>query len=756
MNLRKNLLSWFTKLITRMKQLFPGKNAWRGAAFGLFLGGPLVALVFLILESGHISSLDFALLLFFVALPVIFIVGYILTKFLKLLGYIPYIYKLAFLSGGILLILIPTYWIASPGSLIVSAFLIVLTSLSGATIAVLIKGTHHNLKIGQRIIWIFGSAVGLVLTISAIIWAFVLSGPLYSLPEERFTSTSPINLPDPTTIGDYEVMTLSYGSGTHIRQEEYGQNATLITKSVDGTSFIDGWNGLSGWYRTHYWGFDATSLPLNGLVWYPDGDGPFPLVLIVHGNHNMSDISEGGYDYLAELLASRGYIVVSIDENFLNSSLSNLEGGLESENDARAWLLLEHLRIWHTWNMNEQNPFYQLVDINNIALIGHSRGGEAVAIASLYNRLSAYPDDATITFDYDFAIKSVIAIAPTDGQYQSGSRPTEIDEINYLTIQGSADSDVFFFMGAQQFDRINVNEETFKAAVFIHGANHGQFNRSWGHNDLGWPTGWLINLNSVMPAIDQEQITKVLVSSFLEATLRDVDGYREVFMDPASAQEFLPDSVILSQYIDGSTVTLSNFDEDTDVATATLNNSHWEAQGITLWREARPLTKIGQALRQTTFSFVGWDQMVNEGGDPARYQLFFDNPLTVTYESSLTMAFAFSNENPSPRLDTEYIASDFLDFTIMVTDIHGQESSIQLSDITVLHQQDILGYTIEKEPLPSPRNESEIIMDTVLIPFSLFIEKNNLLDISSIAKISFVFDQTDAGVLVIDDIGVLP
>ena len=88
--------------------------------------------------------------------------------------------------------------------------------------------------------------------------------------------------------------------------------------------------------RKKYWGFDPKAFPINGRVWYPDGAGPFPLVLIVHGNHNMKDFSDPGYGYLGELLASRGFILASVDENFIN-------GGLRGENDGRGWLLLEHL-----------------------------------------------------------------------------------------------------------------------------------------------------------------------------------------------------------------------------------------------------------------------------------------------------------------------------------------------------------------------------------------------------------------------------
>ena len=54
------------------------------------------------------------------------------------------------------------------------------------------------------------------------------------------------------------------------------------------------------------------SIRVTGQIYRPLGDGPFPLVLIVHGNHNMKDYSDPGYGYLGELLPSRGYIFASV------------------------------------------------------------------------------------------------------------------------------------------------------------------------------------------------------------------------------------------------------------------------------------------------------------------------------------------------------------------------------------------------------------------------------------------------------------
>ena len=101
-------------------------------------------------------------------------------------------------------------------------------------------------------------------------------------------------------------------------------------------------------------------------MWYPEGDGPFPVVLVVHGNHNPRDFSDPGYAYLGQLLASRGYIVTSVDMNFIN-------GGIRGENDGRGWLLLKHLDAWKEFGERDDTPFTGKVDLQRVGLIGHSR-----------------------------------------------------------------------------------------------------------------------------------------------------------------------------------------------------------------------------------------------------------------------------------------------------------------------------------------------------------------------------------------------
>src|SRR4029079_9617613 len=200
-----------------------------------------------------------------------------------------------------------------------------------------------------------------------------------------------ISAPNPGEKSSFAVKTLYYGSGTDKRRAIFKDSVTVKTKTVDASPFVSMEPGPAK-AREKDWGFTTAKFPINGRVWYPEGNGPFPLVLIVHGNHDPLDYSDPGYGYLGELLASRGFILVSVDENFIN-------GGLRGESDGRAWLLLKHLEGWKHWKESSARPFSHKVDTNSIGLMGHSRGGEAVGIAAAFNRLSHYPDDANVKFN---------------------------------------------------------------------------------------------------------------------------------------------------------------------------------------------------------------------------------------------------------------------------------------------------------------------------------------------------------------------
>ncbi|MDH5743896.1 MAG: hypothetical protein OEZ52_10145, partial [Candidatus Aminicenantes bacterium] len=249
---------------------------------------------------------------------------------------------------------------------------------------------------------------------------------------------------------------------------------------------------------------------------------------------------------------------------------------------------LQHLIVWREWNGTEGHPFFGKVDMNNIGIIGHSRGGEAAAIAGSFNRLSHYPDDAMVEFDFDFDIKAIVSIAPSDGQYRPAGRPTPLENVNYLTLQGAHDADVAAFSGARQYNRVKFTDGQywFKAYIYSYRSNHGQFNTVWGDNDWGKPWGVILNRKPLLSGEEQRMISRIYITTFLEIALHEKTDYIPLFRDYRRILHWLPDDIFINRFEDSTFRAVTDFDEDVDVTTATLDGGIIEGENLALWREA--------------------------------------------------------------------------------------------------------------------------------------------------------------------------
>ncbi len=598
--------------------------------------------------------------------------------------------------------------------------------------------------------------------------------------------TRAIRGPSPAEPGAFDVGYLTYGSGTDRNRGGFADSVAIVTDSVDGSDLLT-WGGQRE-SREEYWGFSIEGLPLNGRVWYPDGAaadaaGPFPLVLVVHGNHSPTDYSDPGYDYLGELLASRGYILVSLDMNFIN--------GISRENDGRGWMMLEHLRVWHEFAEDADNPFAGRVDLSNIAIMGHSRGGEAVTHAAAFNRLDRYPDDANVTFDYGYDIRSVVAIAPVDGQYTPSGRKVPMRDVNYLVFHGSHDGDVTSFHGLRPYGRLEFSPgfEGFKAAVYMYRANHGQWNSVWNSFDRGPRSARSLDLRYLVPPADQRRMAEIYVSAFLGATLKGEKEWLPLFRDHRVVGDWLPPTMYVTRMEAAGNVSLADFEEDIDVTTGAAEGIELRGDSLATWREATlELRSRNQAAtsasQENQAVWLAWNNRIRGDttvhGPPGVFEIAlpdgFASEHGVDARGSLDLHLAATERLPGarrdPRPEDERAEEDEaepaspgadegaeeedegpppIDLTVELEDAQGRTARVPLSrygpvrrplEIRILRRQDLEAGT----------DHSELVLQSYHLPMSDFMEIAPDFDPTSVVAVRLVFDRVAAGEVVVDDI----
>lgn len=616
----------------------------------------------------------------------------------------------------------------------ISAIVSAAVTLAGVLIG-LLAGLFASYKITLRI----KACVAAVLVLTC------LSSAVWPDPTEFSVSMDGSDFPEinalnPGEPGNYQVESFYYGSGKDIWQPEYGVGADLISSSADASAYIKKWSD----FRTFYWGFNEKALPINGRVWMPEGSGPFPLVLIVHGNHLMEDYSDDGYSYLGNLLASRGFVAVSVDENFLNYSVWT--GIPDNDMKVRAWILLKHLQEIGKFAADPETPFYGRVDFEQIALIGHSRGGQAVSMASDYKRWFAA--DETLEGIDQYQIRAIAAIAPTDKKVDGNY--AKLKDVNYLTLQGARDGDVNDFDGERQYARTSFSkgEASFKASLYIADANHSQFNTGWGGRDISYPKGILLSRKGLLPAAEQRTIAKVYISAFLEATLHRQDQYLPLFRDYRTGLDWLPETTYFNRFESGQMTSWAKFDEDMNRMTVP-GGGVAEGQDI-LWKE--------EEAKNRRQSGKGTRGAVLERDDQS--------------ETVSTYSLSWDKAAPSPsKASAQFLSFSLSDRSYEISQVKKLDIEVELESLDGVIVRLPLSKFMPILPLPETnytlhpwldlhlsdgkyKNPTEAVFQTYMLPLSAFSDEDpNFNAASGISRLTFRL--TDGpGRVMLDDIGV--
>ena len=306
----------------------------------------------------------------------------------------------------------------------------------------------------------------------------------------------------------------------------------------------------------------AYNADVNALVRYPlDGDGPFPVVLYLHGRHvtcsylGTEFLSTGecdlelpsvlgqplnvvksvdsykGYDYMARNLAAHGYVVVSINANDVNDKDLAGDAGVQ----ARSELILHHLDILREINrtgfyskLDEPYLLASLrgkIDMGKVGLMGHSRGGQGVTHSLSVNQARGPTLEvgevtpAGSAFNQPHNINAVFALAPTNFDIITAPNAT------FAVLLPYCDGDVSNLQGAFMYDESRNLEETTPSRKFqlvTMGANHNFYNTTWSGDDYSNNDSWCDSAAETSgrdSPIDQRRHGEFLMSSFFRLFL---------------------------------------------------------------------------------------------------------------------------------------------------------------------------------------------------------------------------------------------
>ena len=525
--------------------------------------------------------------------------------------------------------------------------------------------------------------------------------------------------------------------------------------------------------------FQPTDFPgpveLRASIHYPTNlsGAPLPLIVLMHGRHatcfkgasallqwpctfngSQPIPSYQGYDYFSSVLASHGYVVVSVSANGVNAvdnSVFDL-GAL-----ARAELIQKHLDILNTFNTTGGTPFgtkfVGKFDMTRVGTMGHSRGGEGVVRHYVLNDSLGAP----------YGIKAVFPLAPVD--------------FNRFVVNNAAldvllpycDGDVSDLQGVHFYDdaRYNVPGDLApKHYVLVMGANHNFYNTIWspsspfpgaandwqafvagGHSDSHCGT---VRGNKRLTEAQQRGTGLAYMSAFFRAYVGGENQFIPILTGdappPPSAQT---NDLFVSYHAPSSAAFRLDVNRLLENLNLTLNNLGGAVTqlGLTPYdlcggeapqpatclpgqpnaRQPHTTPSARSAARGLSQLRTGWNNFTGNYRN--------DIPSMLGNVSGYqAVQFRVGVNFADPR-NLEDLAQDF---RVILTDAGGSTASVRVSDVSGAL------YFPPGNVGPVPK----VVLNTVRVPLSAFGGVN----LNNVRSVQFTFDERLAGAVLITDV----
>jgi hypothetical protein len=512
---------------------------------------------------------------------------------------------------------------------------------------------------------------------------------------------------------------------------------------------------------------------LKASIHYPTNlAGTYPVILFLHGRHATCFLggsqllqwpctngaqpipSYQGYDYIAQVLASNGYVVVSVSANGVNAvdnSVFDL-GAL-----ARAELMQKHLDILNTFNTTGGAPFgtkfVGKFDLTRVGTMGHSRGGEGVVRHYVLNNDLGAP----------YGIKAVYPLAPVD--------------FNRFVVNNAAlnvmlpycDGDVSDLQGVHFYDdaRYNVPGDTApKHYELVMGANHNFFNTVWSPSSgiPGAANDWLafvagghsdsqcgsVKGNQRLTEEQQRGTGLAYMTAFFRAYVGGETQFIPILTGDAPPPPSAQTNQLFVSYhapdVPGVRLDVNRLLNDTNLTTNTLGGAATQT-GLSPYslcggpapqpqrclpdqpnaRQPHTTPSARSPLRGLSQLITGWNNFTGNYrndvpsalGNVSGYQ-------AVQFRVSVNFA------------DVRNVADLAQDFRVVLTDASGTSASVRVSDVSGAL------YFPPGEVGPVPK----IVLNTVRVPLSAF----NGVNLNAVRSVQFTFNERLQGGVLITDV----
>ena len=485
---------------------------------------------------------------------------------------------------------------------------------------------------------------------------------------------------------------------------------------------------------------------LTADVHYPKGlpDGPYPLVLFLHGNHSACYRRDSsgyewpcpdgwkplpnyeGYDYIARRLAAYGFVVVSVSGNGVNVLGNRVsDTGMRQ----RGELLERHLDLWRRWSSTDAGPFGSRfvgqVDLSRIGTMGHSRGGEGVVWQVLVDRERENP----------YGIDAVLPLAPVDF-----TRAT-INRVPLAVVLPYCDGDVSDLQGVHFFDDARYElpgDLSPKHTVTVMGANHNFFNTVWSPSS-GYP-GSFDDGNSGCPdrlsEMEQRSVGATYIVGFFRRYLADDRTIDPMWTGAARPRSVSPARTLVSYLAPdrpSRRLDLDRFTDETSILRNTLGGEItragmsrylWCADTFSDRCVPNPFAYADVHLPALGQGVLGWDDpdAVVRFALPPSYRNVrrFD---AFQFRAAVNLGYPVNQGIPLQDLD------------VVLVDGDGDRAAVAASDVG-------------NQALAYPAgNEAHFILNQVRFPLDDF----QGVDLRDVRAVHLRFDRTEAGVIDVAD-----